>query len=259
MIFGRTLRLLPYFMCANREGSGETARMCTIISWAGSNYVTGDTFWHHLPWQTSWWSIRIFNGNEVQIKNSVTSVTLWHHKACRVMPNSYPQWRTFQFATDNHYGFFFLHTLPSTIAFRLEYVIFSIIHWNNYIFWWRHARFGSYPRRWRQNIWWKIDVNMMWRCQKWRQNFKIVILTSYHCVRRHFLAPVVFTEIPVGYARISGLHFTIKNILIVFFRISNYNNKDKFINHIHQCFYHLQNSIKHFFSYVNNQQLNIRE
>ena len=27
MIFGRALRLLPYFMCANREGSGETARM----------------------------------------------------------------------------------------------------------------------------------------------------------------------------------------------------------------------------------------
>ena len=26
-VFGRTLRLLPYFMCANGEGSGETARM----------------------------------------------------------------------------------------------------------------------------------------------------------------------------------------------------------------------------------------
>ena len=25
LIFGLTLRLLPYFMCANREGSGETA------------------------------------------------------------------------------------------------------------------------------------------------------------------------------------------------------------------------------------------
>ena len=28
LIFGRTLRLLPYFMCANSEGSGET-RGCT--------------------------------------------------------------------------------------------------------------------------------------------------------------------------------------------------------------------------------------
>ena len=27
LIFGRTLRLLPYFMCANSKGSGETARM----------------------------------------------------------------------------------------------------------------------------------------------------------------------------------------------------------------------------------------
>ena len=35
-----------------------------------------------------------------------------------------PEWRNFQFAPKNHYGFFFLHTLPSTIAFRLEYVLF---------------------------------------------------------------------------------------------------------------------------------------
>ena len=27
LIFGRTLRLLPYFMCTNSEGSGKTARM----------------------------------------------------------------------------------------------------------------------------------------------------------------------------------------------------------------------------------------
>ena len=27
LIFGRTLRLLPYVICANSEGSGETARM----------------------------------------------------------------------------------------------------------------------------------------------------------------------------------------------------------------------------------------
>ena len=51
--FGRTLRLLPYVMWANSEGSGETARMCrlpwaiagrlyvisTIIPWAGSYLV----------------------------------------------------------------------------------------------------------------------------------------------------------------------------------------------------------------------------
>ena len=49
LLFGRTVRLLPYFMCANSEGSGVTVRMrrltwafagayviSTIISWAGS-------------------------------------------------------------------------------------------------------------------------------------------------------------------------------------------------------------------------------
>ena len=30
LIFGQTLRLLPYFMCANSEGSGETARMLRL-------------------------------------------------------------------------------------------------------------------------------------------------------------------------------------------------------------------------------------
>ena len=34
--------------------------------------------------------IRIFNGFEVWIENSVKSVTVQHHEACRVMPNSYP-------------------------------------------------------------------------------------------------------------------------------------------------------------------------
>ena len=33
LMFGRTLRLLPYFMCANSEGSGETALM-RGLAWA---------------------------------------------------------------------------------------------------------------------------------------------------------------------------------------------------------------------------------
>ena len=64
----------------------------------------------------------------MRIENSVTRVTVRHHKACRVMPNSYPEWRNFQFAPNNHYRFFFLHTLPSTIAFRLECVLFCHIY-----------------------------------------------------------------------------------------------------------------------------------
>ena len=52
LIVCRTRHILPYFMCANSEGSGETAGctgspkpslaayvMSTIISWAGSNCV----------------------------------------------------------------------------------------------------------------------------------------------------------------------------------------------------------------------------
>ena len=47
--FGQTVRLLPYFLCANSEGSGETAHpepslvayvISTIISWTGSNVDT---------------------------------------------------------------------------------------------------------------------------------------------------------------------------------------------------------------------------
>ena len=40
---------------------------------------------------TDWWeNIRVFNGYEMWIVNSVTRVTVWYHKACRVMPNSDP-------------------------------------------------------------------------------------------------------------------------------------------------------------------------
>ena len=66
--------------------------------------------------------IRNFNGCELRIENSITAVTVQHREACRAMPNSYPESLDFQFAPNNHYGFFFLHTLPSTIAFRLNYV-----------------------------------------------------------------------------------------------------------------------------------------
>ena len=35
--------------------------------------------------------IRIFNGYELLIENSLTTVTVQHREACRVMPNSYPE------------------------------------------------------------------------------------------------------------------------------------------------------------------------
>ena len=66
--------------------------------------------------------LRIFNVCELRIEKSVTTATVQHREACRVMPSSYPERRDFRFAPNNRYGFFFLHTIPSTIAFRLEYV-----------------------------------------------------------------------------------------------------------------------------------------
>ena len=60
----------------------------------------------------------------MQIENSVSGVPVLHHEACRVVPNSYPECRNFQFAPNKHYGFFFLYTLTSSIAFRSLYALF---------------------------------------------------------------------------------------------------------------------------------------
>ena len=67
--------------------------------------------------------IRIFKSCEVLIENSITRVTVRRSGKPRVAKHL-PERRNFQFAPKNHYGFVFLHTLPSTIAFRLEYVLF---------------------------------------------------------------------------------------------------------------------------------------
>ena len=156
-------------------------------------------------------NIRIFNGCEVLIENSVMRVTVRHHEACRVMPNSYPEWRNFQLAPKNHYGFFFLHTLLSTIAFRLEYVLFYQFYAKITAFF-DQEKFGTVPLlyvdvetfggNWREN-----DVKMskmMSKLSYWHHARE----SSYtpH-VRQHFLTPVGFMEIPVWYAR--------KNILSV--------------------------------------------
>ena len=60
------------------------------------------------------------------------------------MPNSCPEWRNFQFTPHNHYRFFFLHTLPSAIVFKLGSwicVILLILCANKYIFY--QEMFGS--------------------------------------------------------------------------------------------------------------------
>ena len=47
-LIGRTVRLLPYFMYANREGSGETARM-RRLAWAFAGRLC-DKYHNHMSW-----------------------------------------------------------------------------------------------------------------------------------------------------------------------------------------------------------------
>ena len=54
--------------------------------------------------------ISIFHGCMVWIEKSVTRVTDRHHEACRVMPNSDPEWQIFLSTPYTHDRYFFLHT-----------------------------------------------------------------------------------------------------------------------------------------------------
>ena len=57
-----------------------------------------------------WENISIFHGCMVWIEKSVTRVTDRHHEACRVMPNSDPEWQIFLSTPYTHDRYFFLHT-----------------------------------------------------------------------------------------------------------------------------------------------------
>ena len=48
LIFSQTLRLLPYVMCVNSEGSGETARM-PRLAWAFAGRLC-DKYHHLMSW-----------------------------------------------------------------------------------------------------------------------------------------------------------------------------------------------------------------
>ena len=54
--------------------------------------------------------ISIFHVCMVWIEKSVTRVTDQHHEACRVMPNSDPEWQIFLSTPYTHDRYFFLHT-----------------------------------------------------------------------------------------------------------------------------------------------------
>ena len=63
--------------------------------------------------------IRIFNGCEVQIENSVTRVTVRHHGAWQVMPNSYHKWQDFSIRTKQPLWILFLAYSSLVIAFKV--------------------------------------------------------------------------------------------------------------------------------------------
>ena len=54
----------------------------------------------------------------MRIENSVMRVTVWHHKACLKMPNSYPELLSFPFALNQHY--IFLHTFLRHLHLSLK-------------------------------------------------------------------------------------------------------------------------------------------
>ena len=64
--------------------------------------------------------------------------------------SSYPEYQNFQFAPNNHCGFFFLHALPSTIALRLKpgsilSILINIVLKYNLYLWSRNVQFRLLP------------------------------------------------------------------------------------------------------------------
>ena len=59
------------------------------------------------------------------IENSVTRDNCSASRGSPSDAEQLPSWRNFQFAPNNHYRFFFLHTLPLAIVFKLGYVFFN--------------------------------------------------------------------------------------------------------------------------------------
>ena len=131
--------------------------------------------------------IRIFNGCEMQIENSIKRVFVWHQEACRVMLNSYPEWRKFQFAPNNQSRFFFLHTFPSTIAFKLQYALFSQFYAKISVFSIKECSISA-------SIY---DVDVKTVGGKWRQNWCCDVKKTTWChVRESSYTPSCKTTFP---------------------------------------------------------------
>ena len=65
----------------------------------------------HIDGNFLWQLIRIYHEFEGRIEKSVPRITVWHHKACRVMTNGDPEGRIFLTYPHSHNGFFFLLTI----------------------------------------------------------------------------------------------------------------------------------------------------
>ena len=138
--------------------------------------------------------IRIFNGCEVQIENSVTRDNCSVSRGLTVIPSD---------------GIFSLH--QTAIMDSFSCILFLQLSWHmgNFVsfapkylhFGSRNIWFGCYLRRWRWNFWQKMtsqtDIMMSKRHPDVMHES---CLTPPH-LTIHFLALVGFTEIPVGYAR----------------------------------------------------------
>ena len=143
------------------------------------------TLWHQ--------AIRILNGCEVRIENSVTRVTVRHHEACRVMPNSYPSDGIFNsHLTTIMDSFSCIHFLRKLyLNFYMRYYInitLKCLHFRS-----RHDRFGFYLLRWRWNIWRKMTsksdvMTSKLTCDVKKTHWRHARESSYTTrVRRHFL------------------------------------------------------------------------
>ena len=94
-------------MCTPRSDCSCSIRVYTVCH-------SVCIFWMHLLYGESIFfkGLKLKNGPLLKWKKWLWGADWkFHHKACWVMPNSYPEWRNFQFAPNNHYWFFFLHTL----------------------------------------------------------------------------------------------------------------------------------------------------
>ena len=149
--------------------------------------------------------IRIFNGCEVLIENSVTRVTVRHQ--CWVMPNSYPSGGIFIWTImDFFFFFFFFFCILFLRQLHLDLNVLFYPFYAKITKCFDQEKFSTVPLL-------NVDVKMFGG--NWRENdvktSKMISKSLYwrHAressytphVRQYFLAPVGFTEIPVGYAR----------------------------------------------------------